>query len=189
MRRRMLSQGRLWSLFLMAALPTHIWTIVLVLQDVSWISERTNTWDAVGVGAYGLLLALVESTAVFVVALLLNLLLPRRWEEDQRLTALTGLIFALAAASMLNQGYFLGGARLPGALFALLLHSGHPLRILYGAAMLINLTLIGALLYLTDRKPGFVSGFLDLIERLSVLMTLYLALDVAALIVVILRNV
>ncbi|RME08009.1 MAG: hypothetical protein D6803_02405 [Anaerolineae bacterium] len=184
-----LSKSALWSLFLMSAFPTHVWTILLAMQDFSWVSERTNAWDAIGVGAYGLLVALAESVFVFVITLLLNFLLPRRWESDRRLAALTGLIFLAAGAAIANQTYFLLGARVPGWLFAFLLRSGHPLRILVGAAVLMALALTVGLLYQTGRSERFVAGMQTVVDRLGVLMSLYLLLDLGSLMVVVIRNV
>src|SRR5512143_2388513 len=77
--RRYSRQG-LWSLFLMCALPLHAWTLILAFRDLSWLTDRTNAWDAVGVLSYGLLFALVESVLLFGMVVLLGLIVPRRWE-------------------------------------------------------------------------------------------------------------
>src|SRR5512141_1446140 len=65
----------LWSLFLMCAFPLHVWALILAFRDVSWVTERTNSWDAVGVVAYGLLFTLVESVLVFGIMTLLGFLI------------------------------------------------------------------------------------------------------------------
>src|SRR4026207_921538 len=87
------TRGGLWSLFLMCALPLHAWTLILAFRDLAWLTDRTNSWDAIGVLSYGLLFALVESVILFLLVACLGLLLPRNW-EPQRRTALLG-IFAL----------------------------------------------------------------------------------------------
>ena len=63
------SKQGLWNLFLICAFPLHVWTIILAFRDFSWVTERTNSWDALGVVSYGLIFALIESVAVFLVAL------------------------------------------------------------------------------------------------------------------------
>ena len=55
----------LWSLFLMCAFPLHAWTLILAFRDISWLTDRTNAWDAVGVTSYGLVFAFVESMVLF----------------------------------------------------------------------------------------------------------------------------
>jgi hypothetical protein len=86
------SPPELWTLFLMAAFPTHVWTIVLILQDFSWIAERNNNWDALSVGAYGLVVAFIESLFVFALALVVSFLIPRKWEGKKRVAILTSLV-------------------------------------------------------------------------------------------------
>ena len=150
------------------------------------MAARNNSWDAIGLGAYGLLAAFTESSFVFVIALLLGLLLPHSWDEKKRLTALTGLIFIVASAEIFNQLYFLNG--LPAGAFEFLLHSGHPLRYLYGAALGASIGASTLTLYFTATSEKFTNAALNIIERLSLLTTLYLLLDIAALVIVIVRN-
>jgi len=45
-------------LFLISAFPLHVWTLLLAFRDFSWLTERTNLWDAIGVLSYGLIYAL-----------------------------------------------------------------------------------------------------------------------------------
>ncbi len=184
-----LSKPNLWTLFLMAAFPTHVWTILLAFQDFSWMAERNNSWDAIGVGAYGLLAAFVESVFVFAIALLLSLLLPRVWDEKKRLVTLTGLIFAIAIAEILNQLYFLMRWEMPAGVFTLIIHSSHPLWYLYGLPLFVSILGTGLLFYFSVVSAKFVDGVLNSIERLSLLTTLYLLLDFVGLIIVIIRNV
>lgn len=182
-----LSPSNLWALFLMAAFPTHVWTILLAFQDFAWMTTRNNSWDAVGLGAYGLLAAFVESSFVFMVALLLSLLLPRPWDEKKRLAALTSLIFIAASTGVSNQLYFLNG--LPAGIFTFLAHSGHPLRYLYGVALSAGIAAPALALYFTAASAKFVEITQNIIERLALLTTLYLLLDFAGLVIVIVRNV
>jgi hypothetical protein len=61
----------LWLLFAAAAFLVHVWAIMLIFQDLAWLAERTNMWDAIGVGAYGLVVALGESVFLFLTAFFL----------------------------------------------------------------------------------------------------------------------
>ena len=89
------SKSGLWLLFLTTAFPIHLWTIILVLRDFAWVTERTNAWDAVGVAAYGMVFAFIESLFVFIIVVLLGLLLPKQWDERKRLSFLGLLIFTV----------------------------------------------------------------------------------------------
>jgi hypothetical protein len=179
----------LWNLFLMCALPLHIWTLILAFRDLSWLTDRTNAWDAVGVLCYGLLFALVESILLFVVTALLGLLVPPRWDIKRRIGLLSVLVLLLSVWSMLEQLYFLAEVRLPGSFIGALVRSQHPFIVLNAVilALLIATFLAPAIaLVRSERAVGIVNG---LIDRLSLLATLYLLFDVVAVVVVVIRNV
>jgi len=184
-----LSKQNLWMLFLTSAFPIHVWAILLVLQDFSWVAERNNSWDAIGVGAYGLLVAFVESIFVFLIALALGFLLPRQWDEKKRLVALSSMIFVVAAAAILNQLYFLMNWSLPAALLQFLYQRTHPLWYLYGTCLAIAFLAVALPLYFSATTDKFVDSAFNIIDRLSLLTTLYLLLDLGSLIVVITRNI
>lgn len=172
----------------MAAFPTHVWTILLILQDFFWIAKRTNTWDAVGAGAYGLLFAFAESIFVFVSVLLLGFLVPRRWSEIKRIVFLVMLIFIAALWAIGIQVYSTAGFPLPANVFSLLVRSAHPLRILYlSALVMIALTLILPV-YGVLKSEKLVIIMKDLIERLSLLTIFYLLMDLGGLVVILLRS-
>jgi len=183
------SKQDLWSLFLVTAFPIHVWTIILVLRDWSWVSERTNAWDAVGVASYGLFFAFIESVVVFPILVLLGLLIPGKWQEDKRLALLAVLYFVTASWAIAGQVYFLSGIEIPGPIYQLLAQSSHPLRVLYeGTLSLVLITVLPttALVIQSRKAIRVVRG---LIERLSLLTVIYLFLDFVGLLMIILRNV
>ncbi|MCB9133813.1 MAG: hypothetical protein H6636_00190 [Anaerolineales bacterium] len=183
-----LSKGGLWTLFLLAAFPTHVWTIVLVLRDFSWVSERTNAWDAVGVGAYGLLIAFVESLFVFLIAVILSSLLRFSWQENKRLVLFFILILAVSLWAMVNQLHFMAGWTLPTGVFWFLTRQTRPLVVFYLLMMIVVGVTVLLPVYFVLRSDKFVRGLQGVIERISLLMTLYLVLDVGSLVIVMLRN-
>jgi hypothetical protein len=178
----------LWSLFLITAFPIHLWAIILVFDDFSWVADRTNTWDAVGVGAYGLLYAFIESLIVFPIVVLLGLLLPHRWSQERRLGALSVGILGTALCAILAQRNFLPKLGLAQILGPLLMSSGHPLWILYGLAILLMGLLVFLPVYLVSSSQRLTSWTSNLMERLALLTTFYLFFDLVALVVVIGRN-
>ena len=182
------SRQGLWSLFLVCAFPLHVWTILLAFRDFSWIAERTQAWDAIGVLAYALVFAFVESLVVFLAAILLGLLLPRRWEEGKRIALLSILVLATAFWAMLGQLYFLWNLSPPTPAIQFLSQSDHPLRILYAAVLVLVVPTVLVPSYLVVRSESSTRFILGLIERLSLLASIYLLLDAASLVIVVIRN-
>jgi hypothetical protein len=178
----------LWSLFLMCALPLHAWTLVLAFRDLSWLTDRTNAWDAVGVLCYGLLFAFLETVVVFVVASLLGFLTPARWEPKRRIAVLSIVVLVTSLWAMVTQLFFLSNGRVPGAIIAFLVRSGHPARLLYAGILAVvaaSFLVPGVLVVRSGRGTGIMTG---LIDRLGLLSTFYLVFDVAALVIVVIRN-
>lgn len=183
------SKQKLWLLFLIVAFPIHIWTFILYFRDISWLAERTNTWNSIGVGAYALLFALLESLVIFLVVLLFGLLLPKRWPEEQRI-ALLGVLFLLAASvAILGQLYFLIGTPFQKTAVQLLAATKHPVRILFLLILIPITSLVLAMSYLILKSKKAAQLVLNIFERLSLLTTLYLVFDVIGIFIVIFRNI
>ncbi len=179
----------LWSLFLMCAFPLHAWTLILAFRDISWLTDRTDTWDAVGVTSYGLVFAFVESLVLFGLMVLLGYVVSGKWEPERRVAVLAVLALMASLWAMVGQLYFLIGTGFPGWVIELLIRSGHPLRAMQaGAVGLVTLTVLAPVLLVLRSKRAF--GIMQaLIDRLSVLTMFYLVLDVIGLAIVIARNV
>lgn len=183
------NKGDIFKLFLVCAFPIHIWSIFMFLRDFDWISERTNSWDAVGVGGYALLLALIESFIIFVFFLLLSFLIHRTWKPNTRLATMTILMFVVSFWAIFTQVFFLLGGILPESIFRFLVDSGHPYRYLYGpiwAAVTISITVP---VYFLLRSEKLVNGVLAVVERIVLLSGLYLFFDFIGIVIVIVRNV
>ena len=171
----------------MCAFPLHLWTIILAFRDFSWVTERTNAWDAVGVASYGLVFAFIESLVVFLAAILLGFLVSRKWSEDRRIALLSVLVLVTSFWAMLSQLYFLLSISLSEQTISFLAHH-HPLRIMAAAGLVLvvpSVLLPTALILRSDKTLQFVRG---LIERLSMLTLVYLFLDLAGLVILIIRN-
>lgn len=179
----------LWSLFLMCAFPLHAWTLILAFRDISWLTDRTNAWDAVGVTSYGLVFAFVESVVLFGVMVLLGYLVAGKWGPERRIALLAVLALMASLWAMIGQLYFLIGTGFPDWVIELLIRSGHPLRAMQaGAVVLVSLTVLVPVLLVLHSQRAFAM-MRGLIERLSVLTMFYLLLDVIGLAIVIVRNV
>ena len=129
------SKQGLWSLFLICAFPLHVWTIILAFRDFSWVTERTNSWDAIGVVSYGLMFAFVESVLVFLVALLLGFLVSRKWAEDRRLALIGILVFIASLWAIVSYLFFMLNVSIPRESLIFVAGLEHPLRFLYEAVL------------------------------------------------------
>ena len=185
---KFLSRKGLWSLFLICALPLHIWTFILAFRDFSWVTERTNSWDALGVVSYGLVFTIFESIAVFFTAVFLSLLISRKWDEKRRLAVSVILITVISLWAMVNHLYFLNGAPAPQNLITFFTKFDHPLRALYVSSFLLVTPTFLFPVYFVFRSEVFFQFVKDLVERLSLLSSLYLVVDLAALAIILFRN-
>jgi hypothetical protein len=183
------SRQGLWSLFLIVAFPIHVWTFILYFRDISWLAERTNTWNSIGVGAYALLFALLESLVIFLIVFLFGLFLPNRWPEEKRITLL-GVLFLLAALiAILSQLYFLLGTPFQETATQLLAATKHPVRILYLLILVPITSLVLVLTYVILKSKKAAQVVFNFFERLSILTTLYLVFDFIGIFIVIFRNI
>lgn len=179
----------LWTLFLMCALPLHVWTFILAFRDFDWITARTNSWDAAGVASYGLLFAFFESIVVFFAAALGGFLASPKWGEKRRVALLSILVLIISLWSMFNQAYFMNGWTVPAGLGGFVAATGRPLVALYGLAIGFVFITVALPTYSILQSEKFHKGVQEVIERLSLLMLLYLTFDAAALVTIIIRNI
>ena len=186
--RQYTKQG-LWSLFLICAFPLHLWTIILAFRDFSWVTERTNSWDAVGVLSYGLIFAFIESVAVFLVTVLLGFLISKKWGEDRRIALLGTLVLVASLWAMTSYLYFMLQVAIPAETIAFLTSLAHPLRLLYAVSLAPAGITVALPTYLVLRSEKFMQGVKAFFERLSVLTLFYLFFDFVGLIIVIVRNI
>jgi hypothetical protein len=181
-------QGLL-SLFLMCAFPLHFWTLLLAFRDMSWVTERTNAWDAIGIVSYGMVYAFVESILVFIVVSLLGFLISRSWNIERRVASLS--VFALITSlwAMTSQLYFLWGARLPEPIFQALVHNAHPVRTMYMISFTLVVTTFVIPAYFILQSDKGLKAAQDFIERITLLSIFYIFLSFVGLVIVIIRNI
>lgn len=181
------SKQDVWSLFLISAFLLHVWALLLFFWDFSWIAQRSGTWNAVGVGAYALVIALVESVFVLMVALLLGFLIPKVWSPKVRTSTMVLIILLVSLWAILGQLYFINVPNLTW-LTSTLASFSHPLVFLYlslGGIILISFVIP---IWFALNSEKFRNGLDAVVERVSLLMILYLVFDVISLIIVAWRN-
>jgi hypothetical protein len=178
----------LWSLFLACAFPLHVWTIILIFNDVEWIAERSNAWDAAGVASYGLVFAFVESLLLFLAAALLGFLISTKWNEDRRIALMSTLMMVTALWAMAGQLYFFMNAPFPESWILFFASLGRPLRFLYAGAFVLVLPTVAVPTWLVLKFEKPLKFVMAGLEKFSLLTAFYLFFDFIGLIVLALRN-
>jgi hypothetical protein len=178
----------LWSLFLMCAFPLHFWTLLLAFRDVSWITERTNAWDAIGAVSYGMIYAFVESILVFIVISLLGFFVSRCWNIERRVALLGMFALIISLWAMASQLYFLWGTYLPEPVFQALIHNAHPVRTMYMLSFALVVTTFVIPTYFILQSDKGLKAAQDFIERITLLSMFYIFLSFVGLVIVIIRN-
>ena len=176
-------------MFLMCAFPLHLWTLILVFRDMSWIIKRTNLWDAIGDASYAMIFAFSESVVIFCVLALVGLVTPKQWEVNRRVAFMTLLLFITAIWGMVSQLLFIWNISLPPVLMQFVIGSAHPLRSLYVISLAIVLPTVILPVYIFERSKKALPLMLDIMDRLSLLSTLYLFFDLLGLVIVLIRNI
>ena len=182
------SKQGLWTLFLICALPLHIWALFLGFRDFDWVTARTNSWDAVGVVSYGLFFTFIESLIIFALTALLGFLISRKWDEKKRIVLLGTLVLMLSLWSIINQTYFLRTMQPSEQFIGFYLGTGRPLVALYITAFIVVGLSVALPTYAILTSGKVEKVILEGFDRLSTLMILYLVFDVAALVVILIRN-
>jgi hypothetical protein len=162
--------------------------LILAFRDVSWLTERTNIQDAIGVVSYGMLFALIESILVFLVLVLIGLITPWRWDSERRIAFLAFLILITSVWAMIGQLLFVWNVSLPAAAIEYLRRSDHPLRIIYAVCLMVITPTVLLPAYSFLRTQKAVTVMQNLMERLSLLSMFYLVFDFLGVIIIFFRN-
>lgn len=179
----------LWSLFLTCAFPLLFWTLLLAFRDVSWITERTNTWDAVSVVAYGMVFTVMESVVFFIVVVILGFLISRKWSIERRVALLGTLVVITALWAMAAQIYFLFGARIPALFFNFLVYTKRPVLAMYAIASITIFFSVSIPTYFIIQSEKSVKAAKNFMEQTSTLSMFYLFLAFIGLVIIIIRNI
>jgi len=182
-------KDELWQIFVATAFPLHVWAIILFLNDISWVAERTNVWDAIGVAGYGIVFSVLESLLIWLILVLVGLALPRKWGKNKRGPLLCSLILAIMAGAIVGQMLFFVKPLSSSTIENFLISCQNPRLLINGVlGLIIGMgTLVFA--YYAVYSEKFQSGYIKILDRLSPLMGFYLFLDLLGVIIVIIRNI
>ncbi len=192
-----LSLRAIWRLFLLTAFPIHVWALLISLRDIVAVIELTNVWDGIGATAYALLIALVESVTLTLFFALISLLLPRSWQEDQKVLILGSMAITTTFWGILNQvNFYLFSPPQKflseGAVHILLERSGRP--VFFGGIFLLVLLLVVLASVITPiiairRSQKIYSTLKSWVVPIYTLCTLYIVIDLVGLVIILVRNI
>jgi hypothetical protein len=184
------SVGSLVNFFLVCAFPFHLWKIIMLIRDVGWVTQRAGTDSFLGLSSLAMLYALVESILFFIILLVLGLLIPWRWPA-KRVFSILGFIALWAPVwDILVQVYRGTEFQHPGFLTSWLFSTGHPLRYAYPlligfSILIVAITIAG--IWFTSFNQKIQQGVDNFLGRIALLSAIYLVLDVAALVIFLIR--
>jgi hypothetical protein len=160
--------------FVASILPIHIWLIFNVMREIpAWIL-RLSLWDMIGVIAYSLAFALVETAIIFLGVVLLGVILPKSWFRH-KFVALSSTIVFLASFWVIFLHYnieIIDERLLVPA-------------VIWGGTLVLALILAITAVLRSTKIEAAIDAF---VKRLAALSFIYLFLDLVGIILVIIRN-
>lgn len=183
-----IDKAELWLLLIAAAFPIHIWAIIILLLDVSWVAERTNFQDALGFIGYGLSFSLMESSLIWLFLVLVGILFLKKWDAGKRVAFLSNLVWLILLGMMLAVLINSGILPYPRKIIPFLESQQNPALFIVGV-LFATLSPIAFLLVKSSLDSrAYQSGLINALQRISPLMVLYLAFDILGLLIVFIRN-
>jgi len=174
---------RIRQLFIVGAFPIQIWSIISQLYQIGDGKEFFER------ASYSLTFALFESIGITLILILVYLILIQRWEETRVIVTEGILYLYISLWGMLGQTYFMlnkSNGTFWYRVFNIVGRNGEVfLPLLVGTLILSTFFII----IVVNRSQRVQQLFISLIDRLSILIILYLLLDITGLVVVIMRNV
>lgn len=182
------NKSGLWRLFVATAFPIHVWAIVLILRDISWVAERTNYWDAFGVAGYGIAFTFVESLLIFLFLVAIGLVLSRVWTDNIRVALLGILIVVTIIWAIVGQLFSLAELSFSSEVMLFLAGLEQPVWFIYGGLLILITPTVLLSAYFAVFSNKFRTSFLSILDRISPLMVFYLFLDCVGVLIVAIRN-
>ena len=166
-------------MFASCVVPVYSWSILAFLEQMPGWLFYLNAWDVIGIFAYTQAFALLESAMVLFALVLLGAILPARFLRD-RFVAQGSMLILLTSGWAIAAQYI---TIIPFTKYA----PWHSKRFLLGAVL--YLASIGVSYVLIRRYRRLEESINSFIERLTVLLYVYVPITFLSIITVILRNI
>lgn len=161
--------------FAVCVVPVHIWLVINFLGQARGIVMRLSVWDFIGVVAYMLSFALLESLLLFLAIVILAFILPGRLYRH-KFAVLSSVLVLLASA------------------WFIFLHVDNEIienkQWMLLALWAFSLALaVGGLFFVIHRSRKVEGSIYALAGRLAILALIYVFVDLMGVIIIIIRNV
>lgn len=166
-----------FKLFLVCSFPIHVWAYINLFNDMPAILLEMGIWRILGVSAYVLLFALLESLSVFGLIFIVAILLPERIFGLKILHL--GSIFVIASAIPVLFVHLYDELDVNVISFANWT----------ALWVLVALFIFGIVIYWLKMSETGQGIFQAAIDRLVVLSLVYISFDLLGLFVIIMRNI
>jgi hypothetical protein len=175
-RQRLLSGNEYFQLFLICLLPVNIWGIIILMRRLPTLVLLMSTANLLGLSAYVLAFALLESVIIFGFIFITSLSIPKRFLGSKFVPIGATVILVASIAAALVHLYDAWDIE------ALEFDLWAAMWILIGIALMV---LSG---YWVNRSNKLEDITRSAVERLSILAMVYLCADIVGLFVILFRN-
>ena len=172
-RNRMPSRGEIIAVFGVVVFACHSWTLLGFFNKLSSFLLYFNLGEILSIFAYMMSVALLESIAVTILLVLLSIILPSSWLRDGFAYKGFVIVVIATAASILFQKF---------------LPDEFPSTLFLAVSTIVPLVLIVVLIGVSRSIPRLQSIFLDIQDRISIMLFIYVPIGILSLIVVLFRN-
>ncbi len=176
-KQRLAPRNEYIKLFLVAAFPVHVWAILIMLTRASSYIQALSSSQAVAATAYILSYTLLESLFVFLILFLLSLAFPARLLGSRMIPL--GTLFVFVASLTAAMIHLFGVLKINQFNY-------NEWAILWGV---LGATALIVSIYWINQGEKFPSAMEYLADKLAVLSTLYVSIDLIGVLIVLIRNV
>ena len=161
------------AVFSVAVFACHSWTMLGFFNKLSSFILYFTIGEILSIFAYMMSVALLESIAVTILLVLLSVILPPSWLREG--FAYKGfVIVAIATAASI--------------LFQKFLPDDYPSTLMLAVSAIVPIVLIVVLIAISQAFPRLRSLLLDIQDRISIILYIYVPIGILSLIVVFIRN-
>lgn len=172
-RNRLPSRSEIIAVFSVAVFACHSWTMLGFFNKLSSFILYFTIGEILSIFAYMMSVALLESIAVTILLVLLSVILPPSWLREGFAYKGFVIIAIVTAASILFQKF---------------LPDDYPSTLMLAVSAIVPIVLIVVLIAISQAFPRLRSLLLDIQDRISIILYIYVPIGILSLIVVFIRN-
>jgi hypothetical protein len=172
-RSRLPGRSEIIAVFSVAVFACHSWTMLGFFNKLSSFILYFTIGEILSIFAYMMSVALLESIAVTILLVLLSVVLPPGWLREGFAYKGFVIIAIVTAASILFQKF---------------LPDDYPSTLMLAVSAVVPIVLIVALIAVGQSFPRLRSLLLDVQDRISIMLYIYVPIGILSMLVVFIRN-